>query len=85
MTGMGAVQKTAVGVVIGAVVVGVVVTGTIIGWRDTWEWITGWWTPGWGNLFTVGVAALAIMVSARHNAHTLRMTGDQFTRARRHT
>lgn len=47
-----------------------------------WEHLTGWWTPGWGNLFTVGVAAAALVVSARHNRRTLQRAEQQFKQNR---
>ncbi|MCV7114017.1 hypothetical protein [Mycolicibacterium setense] len=65
--------------------VGIAVTGTVVGWPVVWTRLTAWWTPGWGNLFTVGVATLAVMVSARHNGRTLRRAGEQFKQARRDT
>lgn len=40
-------------------------------WSTFWDSVTGWWTPGWGNLFTVlvAVAAMAVSVRALKNAN----------------
>jgi hypothetical protein len=47
-----------------------------------WDWITGWWTPGWGNLFTVGAALLAVGVGAWINLLVLRRSIRNFEQAR---
>ncbi|ASW91972.1 hypothetical protein [Mycobacterium marseillense] len=47
------------------------------------EGVIDWeWTPGWGNLFTVLVAAAAIGVSAWYNRRTLRSTDEKFVQGR---
>lgn len=48
-----------------------------------WEWITGWWTPGWGSFFTVGVAFTAIAVSAYFSHRALQGGREQASKARR--
>jgi hypothetical protein len=45
-----------------------------------WDSVTGWWTPGWGNLFTLAVAAAGIAVSAWFNRRTLLATNEKFQR-----
>ena len=45
-------------------------------WSTFWDGVTGWYTPGWGNLFTVAVAATAIGVSAWYNRRTLRNANE---------
>lgn len=47
-----------------------------------WQTMTGWWTPGWGNLFTVAVAVAAILVSAYYNKRALDRTNLHFEQAR---
>lgn len=51
-------------------------------WSSFWDAVTGWWTPGWGNLFTVLVAVAAIVVSAWYNRRTLRNANAMFNRGR---
>lgn len=41
-----------------------------------WDGVTGWYTPGWGNLFTVTLAAAAIGVNAWYNRRTLRNANE---------
>lgn len=47
-----------------------------------WEHLTGWWTPGWGSLFTVAVAVAAIAVGAFYNRRTLQRAERHFEQAR---
>jgi hypothetical protein len=47
-----------------------------------WHDVTGWYTPGWGNLFTVGIAAAAIAVNAWYNRRTLRSANEKFEQNR---
>jgi hypothetical protein len=54
----------------------------VVGWRGIWERFTGWWTPGWGNLFTVLVATAALGIGAWFNIRTLQRTDDRFTQGR---
>jgi hypothetical protein len=51
-------------------------------WSAFWRVVTGWWTPGWGNLFTVAVAIIAIGVSAWFNLRTLRSADKKFQQGR---
>lgn len=57
--------------------------GSLIGWVLIWDWITGWWSPGWGNLFTVVVALAAVGVSAWFNRKTLANAQHQFAETRK--
>lgn len=62
--------------------IGIPLAGRLVGWRDVWVWTTGWWTPGWGNLFTVVVALAAVGVSAAFNIATLRRSVAQHRQVR---
>lgn len=53
---------------------------SLIGWARVWDWLTGWYTEGWGNLSTVAIAVLAIGVSAKFNSKTLNLSKVQFDR-----
>lgn len=55
--------------------------GRLIGWRAVWHCATGWWTPGWGNLFTVAIAAAAVVAAIVNNRMTLSTTVTNFKRA----
>jgi hypothetical protein len=55
--------------------------GRLIGWRVVWHWATGWWTPGWGNLFTVVIAGAAVVAAIVNNRMTLSTTVANFKRA----
>lgn len=78
---MGVVAKRVTGSV-GVAAVGLVVAGTVIGWPQVWGWLTGWWTPGWGNLFTVAIASAALGVGAWYNRKTLTRTDERFAQGR---
>lgn len=52
------------------------------GWGRLWNWITGWWTPGWGNLFTVAIATAALGVGAWFNHQTLKRAAERHTQGR---
>jgi uncharacterized membrane protein YcjF (UPF0283 family) len=51
----------------------VVLIANIVVW---WDWITGWWTQGWGNLFTVTAALLAVGVGAWTNLRNFRLARE---------
>ncbi|WP_139331273.1 hypothetical protein [Mycobacterium sp. IS-1264] len=51
-------------------------------WHAVWNGVTGWYTPGWGNLFTVAIAAAAIAVNARYNRRTLQSADERFQQGR---
>lgn len=55
--------------------------GRLIGWRVVWHGATGWWTPGWGNLFTVGIAAAAVVAAIVNNRVTLSTSVANFKQA----
>lgn len=55
--------------------------GRIVGWGVVWHWFTGWWTPGWGNLFTVGIAAAGVVAAIWSSRRTLALTNTNFERA----
>ncbi|KUH85315.1 MULTISPECIES: hypothetical protein [unclassified Mycobacterium] len=52
--------------------------GMVFGWRV----FTGWWTPGWGNLFTVAVATAALAVGAWFNRRTLSSAAERHDQGR---
>lgn len=51
-------------------------------WSSIWEHATGWWTPGWGNLFTVAVASTALGIGAWYNHQTLSRAAERHTQSR---
>jgi len=79
MVSMGQTSKEVISAV-GAIAISTFTAASLIGWARVWDWLTGWYTQGWGNLSTVAIAALAIGVSAWFNLKTLNQSKAQFDR-----